>query len=183
MSSSEAQSAARRAASNPPLRHESIRREPAVQRAAREPVDVLLVFLDDHAELREVQVRIQSEERIVGPFDEIDAERQCAVTLHELQLAAQSGAAIRRQDAQHVRPMGERSAVDGWNRIHESHHRLAVERTDQDRAAVHGRPPAPGSARHRRRSCTPRCASRARRPARGPHRLVRSRNSVIGDSA
>ena len=74
---------------DPPLRDESIRGQPAMQGTARQPIDVLLVFLDEHAKLREVQVGVECEQRIVGPLDEVDAERQRPITLDEFQLAAE----------------------------------------------------------------------------------------------
>ena len=60
-----------------------------MQGTARQAVDVRLVFLDEHAELREVQVGVECEQRIVGPLDEVDAERQRPITLDEFQLATE----------------------------------------------------------------------------------------------
>ena len=107
-----------------------------MQRAARQAIDVLFVFLDEHAELGEIQVGVQGQQRIVCPFDEVDAEPQRPFSLNELQLPAEPRAAVRRQHAQHVGPVGQRSPVDGGNRIDESDHCLSVERTDQNGAAV-----------------------------------------------
>ncbi len=121
----------------PPLGDEAIGRRPAVQRAARHTVDVLFVLLDHHAQLREIEVRVERLEWIVGPLDELDAHLERALALREFQPEPEAAVARVARDAEHVRPLGQLAVPQRRDRVDEPlHHPGLVESAEQDAAAL-----------------------------------------------
>jgi hypothetical protein len=119
-----------------------------VENAARIPVDVLLVLLDNHAQPGEVQVGVRRLERIVGPLDQIDPHRQGVLALRQLQTETQSAIPRVEGDAEHVRPLREPPVLDARYRVDESLQRAAriqspkqysapLDRDDEDRRWNH----------------------------------------------
>ena len=106
-----------------------------MQRARRLAVDVLLVLLDDDAQLGEIEMGVQRLHRIEGPLDEIETHRQRAIALHQLQTVADAVSSVVLNDAEHVRPLRRPPFSDAGQRVHKADHPLAVERADQDAAA------------------------------------------------
>ena len=67
--------------------------------------------------------------------DQIDARGDGTLALRELQLSSETGAAVRRQHAEHMRPVHRPSGLHADDRIDEADHLAAfVERADEDAA-------------------------------------------------
>lgn len=109
---------------------EPIRGRALMQRAAGHAVDVLQIILGDDPEAREVEVRVRGLQRIVGPLDQVEALRQRAIALRELQAIADARSPVLRIDAEHVRPLHRASVLQSRQRVDERREAPLVERAD-----------------------------------------------------
>src|SRR5262249_31865619 len=89
-----------------------------------------------HAQSCEVQMRVWSLQRIEGPLDQVQALRQRALTLRQLQLMAQAAAAVLLVDAEHVRPLHHAAVLQARDRKDEAPERAALERAYQNSPAL-----------------------------------------------
>src|SRR5262245_27184451 len=87
-----------------PFRHQSIRRETLVQSAARIAVDVFLVASDNDAELVQIEMCVESLQRIECPLDLIDSRRKRLFSLTKLKSESDTSALILPGHSSHVRP-------------------------------------------------------------------------------
>ena len=92
------------------------------------------VAIGNHAELREIEVRIQTLQRIESPGDQFDALRQHCFTLRQLQLVPEIKIAIRRFHREHVRVMRDLAVFLRDETINETDQRLAIESAKQHAA-------------------------------------------------
>ena len=74
-----------------------------MQRARRSfSIEIWDVAIGDHAELREVQMRVQTLKRIKRPRDFVESLLERALTLSEFQVEARVTVSIVRFDREHV---------------------------------------------------------------------------------
>jgi len=87
-----------------------------MQRAAGRAVDVVEIHLDDAAEPPHVEPRVGGEQRIAGPFDQVDAAIEGPLALRQLEPQAEGPAACLRRNAEEVRPLHDPAVAQAGHR-------------------------------------------------------------------
>ena len=91
-----------------------------MERAAGIAVDILFVLLGHRAQPRHVQMRVQHLQRIERPLDHVEAHRDRALPLCELQTQTETRASRVPGHAEHVRPLRRPSVLERRNGVHEA---------------------------------------------------------------
>src|SRR5580692_699972 len=111
-----------------PLRPQTVRRQPPMQRTAREPIKIREILPRNRPQPVQIKMSISRLQRIKRPNNQTNSPPQRLFALKKFQSSPYASVAILRKHTRHVRMQKHESIRKSHNRQREPNHPLAVER-------------------------------------------------------